>query len=102
MERRIIGLRFSGGDLNGAKSNYYVLSWKFHLNGIPYLDLTVNEDNPVTLNHSAQQVIVTQIPPDKHHKDFKSLGVRTPATLSDHYKMKAILKKGKIFSKFLM
>lgn len=95
------GLHFSGGYLNEKKTNYIILNWLFTPSGLPYLDDTIIPTNPVLLNTSDTPETIQQLCPYHNTQEFKSLGVRTPATLSDHYEFQNMLKKGRTFSKFL-
>ena len=76
------------------------MNWKFQPSGIPYLDDTVTSTNPVLLHTSGTPVPIQQICPYHNAKEFKSLGVRTPATLSDHYEYKNIIKRAVLFPNF--
>ena len=65
------------------------------------MDDTIIPNNPVLLNTCDTPESIQQICPYHHEQEFKSLGVRTPATLSDHYEYRNMIKKGRTFSKFL-
>ena len=66
------------------------MNWKFNPNGTPYLDETVLTNNPVLLHTSRNSVPIQQIAPNYDSKEFKSLGIYKPATLTDHYELKNI------------
>lgn len=95
------GLRTSGGYLNGNKTHYYILHWLFHKDGTPYLDPEIDPSKSVFISNNNTTEHIKQIPPDHDPSEYKSLGVRTPATLRDTYELNNILKKGRVFSKFL-
>ena len=101
LQRGILWSPDNGGYLNGNKSNFYILNWLFHPDGTPYLDSTIDNSNPVIISHDNTTEHIKQIPPDNDKSEYKNLGVRTPATLRDTYELKNIIKKGKVFSKFL-
>ena len=94
-------LTTSGGHLNSRKTKFYILHWEFNPNGTPYLDTSVDSSIPITISIDDISEPITQIPPDKEPKQFSSLGIRTPATLADHYEILNMIKKGNTFSKFL-
>ena len=88
-------------DIKMKKTNYIILNWQFTPSGLPYLDDTILQANPVILHTSATPEPIQQICPYHNTQEFKSLGVRTPATPSDHYEFQNMVEKGRAFSKFL-
>lgn len=95
------GLESTGGKLNGNKTKYMILHWLFTSEGNPYLDTKLLSDNIVQITAQSSSETIQQIPPDTHSQQFKSLGVRTPPTLSDNYEFAQIQHKSTNFAKFL-
>ena len=96
------GLESTWECINGDKTNYVILKWLFQDDGKPYLDTTISLQNTVKLNTTNTATHIKQLAPDHDIKQFKSLGVRTPPTLQDHYELDHILCKSKNFAKFLV
>ena len=45
------GLHISVGFLNGQKTNYYMVQWKFQPNGTPYINTQFEPANPVNITN---------------------------------------------------
>ena len=77
------------------------MNWLFKPNGSPYLEADEANLQPVNIFTNGHYDKTSQILPTHDRKQFKSLGVRTPATLSDKYEIESMLNKCYTFSKFL-
>ena len=78
-----------------------MVQWEFQPNGTPTMITDLDHENPVYITNKGKVETITQIKPDTDTKQFKSLGVRTPATLSDTYETNMIFTKSHNFAKFL-
>jgi len=95
------GINTTGGKLEGSKSKYYILQWKFTSSGEPYLNEDTENGNRVTLEGSEEPTILQRINHNREPKQFKSLGTYIPGSLDNHYEYKIAQLKVKKYVKFL-
>jgi len=95
------GIETTGGRLEGTKTKFYTLIWKFKSTGEPYLDNNDESDLNVRIISEGKPIQLNQIRNDIEPNKFKSLGTMVPGTLSDHYELEAAKTKIRLFTKFL-
>ena len=97
------GIQDSTLNLEGSKSNYFILYWTFNDNGIPKLKAIDNTNNPVRLLlYDKPQEQLRSIRHDYDENHFKSLGTYISGSLNDDYEFHIAQSKIKTFTKFLL
>ena len=66
------GIEATGGKLNGAKTNYVIMSWVFAPDGRPYLESDIEFNSSVHLTTNNSYEYIKQISPNKHPKNSRA------------------------------